>query len=157
MNGGLECGRSLVRIPTPGEIVLQFDLGCPRVSGVKQPLALLLYEKLLPGSQLVNRLQDKGYRVRPVPMPGDFAAAAEREKPLVAFIDLEPHFERICSAIIELRKNPATAHIPVVAFASSQNAPAHDAARQAGATLVVNDSALLMHLPQFLDQALQVD
>ena len=32
-----------------------------------QPLALVLYEKLLPGSQLVNRLQDLNYRVQVIP------------------------------------------------------------------------------------------
>ena len=32
----------------------------------QQPLALVLYEKLLPGTQLVNRLQDLNYRVQTV-------------------------------------------------------------------------------------------
>ena len=31
-----------------------------------QPLALVVYEKLLPGTQLVNRLQDLHYRVQAV-------------------------------------------------------------------------------------------
>src|SRR5438445_9362650 len=30
------------------------------------PLALVFYENLLPGSQLVNRLQDLGYRVQTI-------------------------------------------------------------------------------------------
>jgi CheY-like chemotaxis protein len=124
---------------------------------VTQPLALLLYEKLLPGSQLVHRLQDMGYRVQPVPVPGDLAPAAERDKPLVIFVDLEPNFQRICSAIIALRANTATAHVPVIAFAAGENTPAHQAAAQAGATLMVNDGALLMHLNQFLDRALEVE
>jgi CheY-like chemotaxis protein len=124
---------------------------------MKQPLALLLYEKLLPGGQLVNRLQDLGYRVQPVPAPGDLVPTAEREKPLLAFVDLEPRFEQICQAISGLRQNSATRHIPVIAFAAPQSAEAQEAARRAGATLVVNDAALLLHLGQFLDQALQVD
>jgi CheY-like chemotaxis protein len=120
-------------------------------------MALLLYEKLLPGGQLVNKLQDLGYRVRPVPEPNDLAAAAEREKPLVVFVDVEPHYERTCAAITALRKHAATGHVPIIAFASAHNNAAHEAARRAGATLVVNDAALLVHLNQFLDQALQVD
>ena len=124
---------------------------------MKQPLALLLYEKLLPGGQLVNKLQDLGYRVQPVPDPADLVATAEREKPLVAFVDVEPHFERICADISALRQHEGTAHVPVVAFASARNQPAHEAARRAGATLVVNDTAVLVHLNQFLDQALQVE
>jgi CheY-like chemotaxis protein len=124
---------------------------------MKQPLALLLYEKLLPGGQLVNRLQDLGYRVQPVPAPEDLQATAERELPMLAFIDLEPHFESICAAIATLRAAPKTSHLPVIAFASQPNEAAHEQARKAGATLVVNDSALLAHLTQFLDQAIQVD
>ncbi len=124
---------------------------------MKQPLALLLYEKLLPGGQLVHRLEDLGYRVQPVPAPGDLVAVAEREKPMLAFIDLEPRFEILCQAISALRQNTVTAHIPVIAFSKQKNQPAQQTARNAGATLVVNDSALLLHLGQFLDQALHVD
>ena len=124
---------------------------------MKQPLALLLYEKLLPGGQLVNRLQDLGYRVQPVPAPGDRVPTAEREKPLLAFVDLEPRYEKTCEAITALRQNSATSHIPVIAFAAQQSTDAQESARRAGATLVVNDAALLVHLGQFLDQALQVD
>ena len=104
---------------------------------MKQPLALLLYEKLLPGGQLVNRLQDLGYRVQPVPSPDDLVPVAEREKPLVAFVDLEPRAEVTCGAISALRQNAATSHIPVIAFAPQQNGEAHAAARRSGATLVV--------------------
>jgi len=124
---------------------------------MKQPLALLLYEKLLPGGQLVNRLQDLGYRVQPVPAPADLAATAEREKPLVIFVDLEPRFEKICEVIVALRKSETTSHIPIISFAAQQNAEAQESARKAGSTLVVNDAALLLHLGQFLDQALQLD
>ena len=122
-----------------------------------QPLALLFYEKLLPGGQLVNRLQDMGYRVQPVPVPEDFVPTAEREKPLLTFVDLEPRFEKNCEMIAQLRGNPATAHVPVIALAGAQNAAAQDLARKRGATLVVPDSVLLQHLEQFMDQALQVD
>ena len=124
---------------------------------MKRPLALLLYEKLLPGGQLVNRLQDLGYRVQPVPAPSDLQSTAERETPMLVFIDLEPRYESICDAIATLRRNAGTSHIPIVAFASQQNIQAHEKARQSGATLVVNDSALLLHLNQFLEQALHVE
>lgn len=124
---------------------------------MKQPLALLLYEKLLPGGQLVNRLQDLGYRVQPVPAPADLVPTAEREKPLVAFVDLEPRFEKTCEAIAALRRNSATSHLPIIAFTAPQSEEAQESARRAGATLVVNDAALLLHLSQFLDQALQVE
>ncbi len=124
---------------------------------MKQPLALLLYEKLLPGSQLLHRLQDLSYRVHPVPTPSELTPIAEQHKPLVAFVDLEPNFEKICDAITALRQNVSTRHVPVIAFASGEGTPAHRAATRAGATLVVNDHALLIHLNQFLDRALEVE
>jgi CheY-like chemotaxis protein len=92
-----------------------------------------------------------------VPAPADLVPTAEREKPLVAFVDLEPRFEKICEAIAALRRNVATSHLPVIAFTAPQSEEAQESARRAGATLVVADAALLVHLPQFLDQALQVD
>ena len=53
-----------------------------------QPLAIVFYERLMPGSQLVNRLQDLNYRVLAVNNPALLAATAKRETPLLMFIDL---------------------------------------------------------------------
>jgi CheY-like chemotaxis protein len=122
-----------------------------------QPLALFLYEKLLPSGQLVNRFQDKGYRVQSIGDPTTLVDHAEREKPLVVLADLESRQYNVAQAIGELKKNAGTAHIPVIAFASAAKASLQEDARTAGATLVVNDTAILAHLDQFLDQALQVD
>lgn len=124
---------------------------------MKQPLALLLYEKLLPGSQLVNKLQDLGYRVQPVPDPADLVNTAEQEKPLLIFADLEPQVEKVSAAIAALRAHEPTTHIPVIAFASVRNPDAQVTARKAGATLAANDASILIHLNQFLEQALRVD
>jgi CheY-like chemotaxis protein len=122
-----------------------------------QPLALVLYEKLLPGTQLVNRLQDVGYRVLTVPAGGSLVACAEQERPLVVFADLTATRSKISEAIGQLKQNPATSHLPVIAFADERDAALQTAARSAGATLVVNEAAVLNHLQQFLDQALQVE
>jgi len=54
-----------------------------------QPLALVLYEKLMPGSQLVNRLQDLHYRVQPLADAGQLVACAEAEGPMLVLADLE--------------------------------------------------------------------
>jgi len=122
-----------------------------------QPLALLVYEKLLPGGQLVNNLQDLGYRVMPVPDPAELVAVAGREKPLVVIVDIEPRSDKTCAAIAALRGDTATGHIPIIAFAPARDEAGQEAARQAGATLVTQDNTILAHLPQFLEQALQVD
>ena len=54
-----------------------------------QPLALVFYEKLLPGSQLVNRLQDLNYRVLAVNDLPALLRSAQSEGPMLAVVDLE--------------------------------------------------------------------
>ena len=122
-----------------------------------QPLTLFLYERSLPGGQLVNRLQDLGYRVQTLTESSQLVEQAEREKPLLIMVDLELRHPQTCAAISQLKSNNATSHIPVIAFTGANDPTAQAAARTAGATLVVSESAILVHLSQFMEQALQVD
>jgi CheY-like chemotaxis protein len=122
-----------------------------------QPLALVVYEKLLPGSQLLNRLQDLNYRVQAIANADDLVESAEQTKPMLVLADLESSRQNVCAALTLLRQNPTTQHLPVIAF-GGENAPdLQAAARAAGATLVVSETAILSHLAQFLEQALQVE
>ncbi len=78
--------------------------------GVIQPLALVFYEKLMPGSQLVNKLQDLNYRVKTVSDPAAFHSCARDERPLLAVVDMAGG-DAICGAIAALKAGPATDHI----------------------------------------------
>jgi PleD family two-component response regulator len=122
-----------------------------------QPLALVVYEKLLPGTQLVNRLQDLNYRVRAVTDSNNLVPVARQEKPMLVLADLESSKSDICKVIAELRSDAATQHIPVIAIAKEGDPTLMKAAQNAGATLVAGDAAILNHLSQFLDRALQVE
>ena len=122
-----------------------------------EPLTLVAYERLLPGSQLVNRLQDLGHRVHTLNDGAGLVEHALKEKPMLVIADVGPHNDRMIAAIGELRNNPDTAHIPVIAIADAVNVKLQEAARAAGATLVVNETTILVHLSQFLEQALQVE
>jgi CheY-like chemotaxis protein len=122
-----------------------------------QPLAIVLYERLLPGSKLVNRLQDLGYRVLTVTAPGTLVACAEQEKPMLVAADMLAVHGGVSDAIAQLKKNPVTSHIPIIAFVEEKELALQQAARDAGACLVVGEVAILTHLEQFLDQALQLD
>lgn len=124
--------------------------------GVIQPLALVVYEKLMPGSQLVNRLQDLNYRVQPLSDVSQLAAVAKSEGPMFIFADLEFGHSDMCGVIAKLRKDPETTHIPILAFANESAEPLQAAGRRAGATLVVSNTALLAHLPNLLEEALRV-
>jgi CheY-like chemotaxis protein len=122
-----------------------------------EPLALVVYEKLLPGTQLVNRLQDLKYRVKAITDAGTVVECARQEKPLIILADVFSSRGDICETIIRLRKDRDAQHIPVIAFAGDDSAELQKAAREAGATLVVSDTAIVNHLSQFLEQALQVE
>ena len=122
-----------------------------------QPLAIVLYEKLLPGSQLLNRLQDLGYRVQALHDPDMLTSCAESTRPIIVVADLESARTDVCAAIGRLRSNPGTRHIPVIAFVDEGGEEAESAARRAGATLTANDTTVVNQLPQLLEQALQVE
>ena len=122
-----------------------------------KPLALVVYENLLPGSQLINRLQDLGYRVQTLACLGDIGGQAVQEKPLLIIIDLSSSAGDPCAAIRELKANAATAHIPILAFSGPKHVSLHTAAHEAGATLVANEAAVLAQLPELLEQLLHVD
>jgi Response regulator containing a CheY-like receiver domain and a GGDEF domain len=121
-----------------------------------QPLALVLYERLLPGSRLVNLLQDLKYRVQTLADAGMLVECAEQVKPMLLIVDLESARSNVTQAIAKLRQNAATQHIPVIAFGGEASKLKEDA-KEAGVTLIVDETALLSHLPIFLEQALQVE
>ena len=122
-----------------------------------QPMALVVYEKLLPGTQLVNRLQDLNYRVQTVNDPDSLLACARQEKPMLVLADLNHTRQNVCLAIGQLRQNAGTSHIPVIAFGPEHAGDLHNAALEAGATLAVSEAAILNHLPEFLERALRVE
>jgi len=122
-----------------------------------QPLALVLYEKILPGSQVVNRLQDLNYRVQTLADADRLTECAEQAKPMLVLADLESTRGNVCAALARLKQHPATGYIPVIAFGGDKTPQLQAAAQAAGATLVVSETAILSHLSQFLERALQIE
>jgi CheY-like chemotaxis protein len=136
---------------------LASEPGLANIPSVIEPLALVCYEHLMPGSQLVNRLQDMGYRVQTVADTGALVTAAVNAGALVAFVDLATSHADFGELMAQLRRDPATEHLPVIAFSDEQETALQTAAGEAGATLVVSSTALLQHLRPLLDRALAVD
>ena len=122
-----------------------------------KPLALCCYENRLLGSQLVNRLQDLGYRVRVADRAHDLAAIASQEQPLLVLTDLGCGGADICCVINQLRQTGSTKHIPILAFGPQGSTELQAAAHSAGATLVAIESGLLQQLPRLLDQVLELE
>ena len=122
-----------------------------------QPLALLVYEKLLPGTQLVNKLQDLGYRVQSVADASLLIETAETSGPLLVFADLISTRHNLLEIIKRLRNSPATAHLPVIAFGPEDKEGLQEAAQAAGVTLFASEAAIANHLPELLQQALHLE
>jgi len=121
------------------------------------PLALVWYEQLMPGSQLVNRLQDLGYRVLTAGDSRTLQTQALAERPLLIMVDLATTRADPCAVISELRKHNEVRHVPVIAFGDPSNTVQAAAATRAGATLVAGRSAIVEQIPQLLEQALMVE
>jgi CheY-like chemotaxis protein len=121
-----------------------------------QPLAVVFYERLMPGSQLVNRLQDLSYRVLAVNNAALLAATVKREMPLLLLADLATRAD-IRTAIEKIKGDTATAHVPVIVFAPDNELGLLETAQKAGANFTIAESALSAHLSQLLDQALHVE
>jgi CheY-like chemotaxis protein len=131
--------------------------GGGQAGAVTQPLALVLYERVMPGSQLANRLQDLGYRVQTCSNGAALAESVGADGPMLIVADLQSAREDVCALIGKLKQDAATRHIPVLAFASDEAGALQEAALHAGSTLVVSDAAVMNHLPQLLDQALHIE
>lgn len=124
---------------------------------VTSPLAILFYEDLMPGTQLVNRLQDLRYRVQVVATGEELLACAATAGPMFIVADLVSKRVDVCDLIRKLRATSTTVHIPLIAFADETEDKLQSAAKEAGATLVVTDAAIIPHLNQFIERALQVE
>ena len=120
------------------------------------PLALVCYEDLLPGTQLVNRLEALRYRVQ-TGTAADLAGLAARGGPMLIFCDLASKSADVCDVIRQLRQGPTTAHVPIIAFADDAEGELAQHAKTAGATVIASDAAVVPHLEQFIQQALQVE
>ncbi|HEY5480964.1 MAG TPA: hypothetical protein VIL39_05745, partial [Verrucomicrobiae bacterium] len=104
-----------------------------------------------------NRLRDLNYRVQTIADAERLVEYAEEAKAMLVLADLESRRNNVCAALARLKEHPATKHLPVIAFSGESAVELQAAARAAGATLVVTEVAILNHLPQLLEQALQIE
>ncbi len=139
------------------ELFLQFAEPPHKIARVTSPLAILFYEDLIPGSQLVNRLQDQRYRVHVAGSPEELLSVAASAGPMLILADLVSKRTDVCALIQKLRTDAATAHVPVIGFADEAELDLQARGKAAGAALVVSDAAIIPHLNQFIERALQVE
>jgi PleD family two-component response regulator len=123
---------------------------------MSKPLALLYYSNLMPGSQLSNRLLDLGYRVHILADMAHLVETCQKEKPLVVVAEIVSGSPAL-AGIAQLKKDPATQHIPVLGYAAAQDPAQQLQATEAGISLLAGNAAIAEHLPRLLDQVLQMD
>lgn len=121
------------------------------------PLALVFYEKLLPGQQLVNRLQDLGYRVNSVAEASGLVEQIEKQMPMLLVAEFPADKPAIHHAISLIKQDPKTAHVAVLAYVSEVNPRLQESARNAGVNLIASEAGLLEQLPQLIDHVLRLD
>ena len=124
---------------------------------VTKPLAIVFYEKLLPGQQLVNRLQDLGYRVQAVTKAAELSEQVGQHKPMLLVAEFPGGTPLVGEAITALRQDTGTAHVAVLVYTAGANPELQKAARAAGANLTVSEPGILDQLPELLDQVLRID
>ncbi|MEP6662575.1 MAG: hypothetical protein ABJC04_02820 [Verrucomicrobiota bacterium] len=124
---------------------------------MNEPLALVFYEKLLPGQQLVNRLQDLNYRVQAITDAIRLEAEVRQLKPLLLIAEFPADNPIVRNAIQNLKSDSETGHIPVLAYVGNTDMISSQNARQAGVNLIVSETGVLDQLPQLLEQLLQLD
>lgn len=101
-----------------------------------RPLVIALCPDLMMRSRIESGLDIAGYRLRVAGGPTRLAEALADETPACILIDLEAGDDAI--AVIEgLRGDPATAGIPLAAFAGHTNVDLLERAKAAGADPVV--------------------
>jgi CheY-like chemotaxis protein len=105
---------------------------------------------------LTERLGALHYRVQTLANPVGLVSRAEAAQAMVVLVDLEGDAQAALQAVELLRASPTTAHIPVLGFARELDDAAQSAARARGATVALPEAALLAHLPQLLERALEI-
>jgi hypothetical protein len=128
-----------------------------------KPVALVYYDNLLSGNQLVNRLQDLSYRVLVVNDLNRLVPEAVSAKAIVFVANFGAPANLVNAAIKVLRAHSDTAHIPVLAFLRSAGKKSldkklTDSVRVAGATVIAGEEeGIRKQLPLLLEQAFEID
>jgi hypothetical protein len=104
--------------------------------------------------RLAERFEAIRYRVLTLNKPAELLTRAERERPMVILVDADT--VPPIPVMDQLAGNPATAHIPVISFAAAVDDAMQAALAGHRGGMLVSEAALLNHLPQLLDRALEI-
>lgn len=121
------------------------------------PLALLLHDKMMPGSKLATKFEELDFRVATISDPAELLPTAQREMPMIVAADLTNRRGDVLEAIVALHAAGATAHIPVIAYAAREDDKLRESALAAGVKVMATETTILPHLAQFVEHALHIE
>lgn len=104
---------------------------------------------LVSGARIRGAAQQAGLELRLVRSAEELERAAREESPRLVIVDLEARGDP-AGAIARLKAEPATVHLPVIAFSPHVKEDAIAAARAAGAERVLARGAFFRDLPHLL-------
>ena len=119
-----------------------------------EPLALVYFQKPLPGNQLVARLRNLNYRVQVLDRADELESLAKSGVMLI-LADHDDASPELVKALVNVKQSQATSHIPIIVFSSANAGPGPQ--ENTGNFLAVESSVLLQHLESFLEQALRIE
>lgn len=155
--GGAGDGTAGAGLGRPSSLLRSHDPLATVPGVVTKPLAIVFYEKLLPGSRLPFRLADLGWRVSEVKLANQVIPEVRAQMPIVVLMELALRTGDTCPVISEIRRDPVVRHIPVLGYCDPKNKKLCDAAIAAGASLVAAEAGLLEQLPHLLNHVLAVE
>ncbi len=122
-----------------------------------KPLAIVFYEKLLPGSRIGHQLADLGWRVLEVKLASDLLPQVRSQRPVLIVAEVALRTGDLLPVIAELKRLPETSHVPILGYGDPKNQKLVDAALLAGVRLMAAEAGLFDQLPQLLEHVLAVD
>ncbi len=119
-----------------------------------RPLLLLIADDLLFPSRIREAVKPLGLDLRVVATEAAARAVFASALPLPRAVLVNLNARRLDPAALirALKADPATASVPLLAFAGHVETAKHEAARAAGADMVAANSSVSLHLGKLLDR-----
>ncbi|MGV3724078.1 MAG: response regulator [Actinomycetota bacterium] len=120
---------------------------------IQPPCGVVLVEDNLMFAMMIEpTLKRLGYQARTLPGGPTTAADLAAAPPAVVFVNLASSRVDGPALVREIRMRPELSELPVVGYAGHVEREYFQAGRDAGATLVVPNSAMRKALPQILEK-----
>jgi CheY-like chemotaxis protein len=118
------------------------------------PTLLLVADDLMFPSRIREGSRPLGYALRVVATEDAALDAARTGAPAAVLVNLTARRYDPVAVVRALKADPATAAVPLLAFAGHVEKDKHEAARAAGADLVAANSSVSLHLGALLTRLL---